>query len=408
MLSDRGRAPVPATLGRPAHPGCSVAGAADEGTFPRLEPWEAMEQAGSMTKSSSAGMTPPDGEGRSVGSAQVARGMDPAGPPAPVVRSGPQIEIVAPSDLLRLEREWAELWLRCPRVTPFGHPSWLLAWVRHYAPGRCSAVALRDGRRLVALLPVFCWDRALLLAGTGPSDRGEVLVMPGFEAEATRLVQALPEAAPEPFDCIDLQQLDGTNPLLAADLGDWAEERLDGDACLLAPLRGEHGLDAASGRQRSHWRQELRRLHRQGGTIGLVPTEDTGAAVEDLLTLNARRWGEQSVLRDRLLQALLRDAAPALAAAGLLRLHQVVLEERRIAVLFALAGRWAHHGYNSGYDPDYARFSPSAMLVGLAMSQAAQEGCRWFDFLRGHEGYKSVWGAAPIPMHRRILRPFAG
>ena len=81
------------------------------------------------------------------------------------------------------------------------------------------------------------------------------------------------------------------------------------------------------------------------------------------------------------------------------------MSAKRIAVLLVLAGPWAHHGYNGGFDPAHARLSPSAILVGLAMRQAAREGAREFDFLRGHEGYKRVWGAEPQPMHRRVLRP---
>ena len=136
----------------------------------------------------------------------------------------------------------------------------------------------------------------------------------------------------------------------------------------------------------------------------MVPPAEVEAAVEDLLALNARRWGADSVLRDGLLRALLRDAAPTLQEAGLLRLYQVALDGRRIAVLFVLAGPWAHHGYNGGFDPDHARLSPSAMLVGTAMAQAAREGRAWFDFLRGQESYKSIWGASAFAMRRRVLR----
>jgi CelD/BcsL family acetyltransferase involved in cellulose biosynthesis len=135
-----------------------------------------------------------------------------------------------------------------------------------------------------------------------------------------------------------------------------------------------------------------------------VPPEEVGPAVEDIVRLNALRWGEDSALADPLLAASLRDAGPALAAAGLLRLHEVRLGGERIAALFVMAGPWAHYGYNGGFDPAHARLSPSAILVGAAMAQAAREGMRAFDFLRGGEGYKSVWGAVPHPMHRRILR----
>ena len=319
--------------------------------------------------------------------------------------SPPDVLIVPPSGLHALEAEWDDLWRHCPCATPFQHPAWLLPWARHHAPGRCGAVALRAGGRLVGLLPVFCWEGALLLAGTGPSDRGDALLDPAFAAEAPRLLGALALAAPEPFDRLDLQQLAPDSPLLCPTPEGWTEERPEADACLVAPLLGEDGLAAASGRQRSHWRHSLRQLEKLGGTTGLAAPEEAADAIEDLLRLNRLRWGDAGVLADPLMQAHLRDAGPALARAGLLRLHQVLLKGERIAVLMVLAGPWAHHGYNGGFDPAHARLSPSAMLVGLAMRQAAREGARHFDFLRGHENYKRVWGAEPQPMRRRVLRP---
>ena len=319
--------------------------------------------------------------------------------------SPPEVVLVPPSGLDALEGEWDALWRRCPRATPFQSPAWLLTWARHYAPGRCGAATLRAEGRLVGLAPLFCWEGALLLAGTGPSDRGDALLDPAFAGEAPRLLAALPDAAPERFDRIDLQQLAPDSPFLCAVPEGWAEELPEGDACLVAPLTGEDGLAAASSRQRSHWRHSLRQLEKLGGTTGLAAPEEASEAIEDLLRLNALRWGDQGVLADPLMQAHLRDAGPALAQAGLLRLHQVTLGGERIAVLMVLAGPWAHHGYNGGFDPAHGKLSPSAILVGLAMARAAREGVPHFDFLRGHEGYKRVWGAEPQPMLRRVLRP---
>ncbi|EYD76965.1 glycosyl transferase, group 1 [Rubellimicrobium mesophilum DSM 19309] len=319
--------------------------------------------------------------------------------------SSPELAVVPPSGLFCLEAEWDALWRRCPRATPFQSPAWLLPWARHYAPDRCGAVTLRASDQLVGLAPVFCWEGALLLAGTGPSDRGDALLDPAHASEAPRLLAALPQAAPEPFDRLDLQQLGEDSPLLCPAPEGWTEERPEADACLVAPLTGEDGLARASGRQRSHWRHALRQLDKLGGTTGLATPEEIPEAIEDLLRLNRLRWGEAGVLADPLMQAHLRDAAPALVRSGLLRLHQAILDGQRIAVLLVLAGPWAHHGYNGGFDPAHARLSPSAILVGLAMRQATREGVRHFDFLRGHEGYKRVWGAEPRPMHRRVLRP---
>jgi CelD/BcsL family acetyltransferase involved in cellulose biosynthesis len=142
-----------------------------------------------------------------------------------------------------------------------------------------------------------------------------------------------------------------------------------------------------------------------GGSTGLVDGPEVVPAIEDLIRFNDLRWGEAGVLKDPLIRAFLLDAGPELDRAGLLRLWQVQLHGRRIAVLLVLAGLWAHHGYNGGFDPAEAKLSPSALLVGLAMERASQEGKSWFDFLRGNESYKALWGGRPWPLHRRVLRP---
>ena len=137
-----------------------------------------------------------------------------------------EVAVVPPGSLEGLAGEWDALWRRCPRATPFQHPAWLIPWARHHAPGRCGAVALRAEGRLVGLLPAFVWEGAALLAGTGPSDRGDALLAPGFEGHASCLLTALRSAVPEPFDRADLQQLAPDSPLLGPPAPEgWTEER---------------------------------------------------------------------------------------------------------------------------------------------------------------------------------------
>lgn len=121
-------------------------------------------------------------------------------------------------------------------------------------------------------------------------------------------------------------------------------------------------------------------------SLGEIP-----AALEDLVRLHALRWrerGEAGVLSNALLRRVLLDVAPGLAQAGLLPLWQVRLASRRIAALRALAGRAAQNYYLGGFDPEHARLSPSAALIGAAMARAHRKGASEFDFLRGAELYK--------------------
>ena len=323
--------------------------------------------------------------------------------------SRPAVKIIPPDGLAALRDEWAALWRRCPAATPFGAPEWVLPWARHYAPGRCGAVALRLAGRLAALVPVFCWEDAMLLAGTGPSDYGEALLEPGHEGAASALLTALPDVPCGAFERIDLRQLPPDSPFLDARAPDgWTEERRSDEPCHVAPLHGEDGLGAASRRRRSGWRYAMRRLGREAGAVELVPTGEAAAATADLVRLHGLRWrdrGEPGVLADPLLRGLLTDTAPELARSDLLRLYRLRIGGEVVAVLMALAGRRAHHYYLSGFDPAHARLSPSATLVGAAMAQAHGEGVPAFDFLRGAEPYKARWGACEHATHRRILTP---
>ena len=313
----------------------------------------------------------------------------------------PAIETVAPARIGDIAAEWRQLWRAVPAASPFLTPAWLGAWAETYAPGRTWAAALRDSGRLVALLPVFVWDDALLLAGTGPSDHGGALILPGYESWIEPLFEAAADAVDEPFGRIDLQQLSPNSPLAGLEVAGWRARTEAGDACVTLAL----GRAAAS-KARDDWHYIIRRLERQGGVIDLVARHEISEGIAELDRLHRLRWhtrDQPGMLADPLLRALLAAAAPLLAAEGLLRLHRLRLGSTTIAMLLALRGGDSICYFLSGFDPAYARFSPGTALVGSAIAGAAEEGAGTFDFLRGGEPYKYRWEAEDRPRLRRIF-----
>lgn len=109
------------------------------------------------------------------------------------------------------------------------------------------------------------------------------------------------------------------------------------------------------------------------------------------------------MLADPLLSALLRDALPKLADAGLLRLYRCRFAGEIIAVLFAMHREGRACYCLSGFDPAHRALSPGTVLIGTAIEQAAQEGSAEFDFLRGQEPYRHDWGATDRRRFRRTL-----
>jgi CelD/BcsL family acetyltransferase involved in cellulose biosynthesis len=59
--------------------------------------------------------------------------------------------------------------------------------------------------------------------------------------------------------------------------------------------------------------------------------------------------------------------------------------------------------YLSGFDPQWAAFSPGVLLIAHAIEEAIREGQQEFDFLRGNEPYKYLWGAQDSSTWQRTL-----
>jgi len=158
---------------------------------------------------------------------------------------GAVVTVIPPGRIEAMRGEWEQLWADTPRATPFAAPAWRLPWARHYAPGRCWAAALTIDGVLAAWLPVFCWQRAMLLAGTGPSDHGTALFRPGAERYAGALIDAALGALASSIERIEFYQLDPASPPLAAEPPHGWTAGLDTDEtcpALNLPAAGGMGL----------------------------------------------------------------------------------------------------------------------------------------------------------------------
>jgi CelD/BcsL family acetyltransferase involved in cellulose biosynthesis len=100
-----------------------------------------------------------------------------------------------------------------------------------------------------------------------------------------------------------------------------------------------------------------------------------------------------------------REAARAMLRAGMLRLYALLVAGRLAAVLYGFRDRRRFYYYLAGFDPALGKVSPGTLVVGHAIEEAAREGAGDFDFLRGQEAYKYLWGAQEQCNYRRRLTP---
>jgi CelD/BcsL family acetyltransferase involved in cellulose biosynthesis len=318
------------------------------------------------------------------------------------------IEIIRDDAMLKgLEPEWWDLWSACPAATPFQSPAWLLPWRRQFRDGELVTGTLRRCGRLVGLLPLFHLaeppEPRLLPLGAGNTDYLGGLFLPDVsQGEIDAVLRAV-----TPWKALDLPQLPPDSPLLRgpAPTG-WQDRSFPEEPCPILPLPAN--LPARMTQNLRYYRRRAE----QAGTVRFeTATPDRVVPLLDVLfRLHAARWaerGEAGVLADPRVERFHREAAPALARAGLLRLYALHLDDRPIAVLYGLAAKGRAYYYLSGFDPACAALGPGTLIVGHAIETAQREGAREFDFLRGSEAYKYRWGARDRPTWCRTLRHLA-
>ncbi len=287
-------------------------------------------------------------------------------------------------------------------------------------------IALRRGGRLIALAPHFIFvhpesgKRRVLFLGTPVADYSDLLVESPYRTVATRLILEHLAANHSRWDFLDFQQLQAGSPLLEADPPSGLTSQTSVQE--VCPVLHFHASNSAAGGAAEEALKEVvpsrmlerlgcyrRRLEKRGLVILEQARLDTFSELFDrFLELHEARWrgrGQKGVLFDQHLQEFHRESAYRFLRSGLLRLYAIRSNCRIIAAIYGFADRRHSYYYLSGFDPEFRSFSPGTLMIGCAIEEAVAEGCLTFDFLRGREPYKFMWGAKPQHNYRRQFGP---
>jgi len=310
-------------------------------------------------------------------------------------------ELASLPEIVSIEPEWRELWIRDPRATPFQSPDWLLPWSQYlWGGGQIRTLALYRDDTLAGLAPFFRWGLGpfcLSFLGSGITDYLDVLAEPDFAEEVARRIFDWLATQSRDCDWIDLQELRPDSPLISVAGGHWRKE-----SCAACPvLEISATLEQFLAGLDSQFRTSVRRAENRLSRCASLRIVEAGPAdvlplMQVLFQLHAARWEERDnpgMLSTAALQAFHREAALRFERAGVLRLYGLMAEERCIAVQYNLAAKGKVYAYLSGFDPEWARYSPGAVLLKHSIERAIEEGALEFDFLRKPEPFKYQWGA---------------
>jgi CelD/BcsL family acetyltransferase involved in cellulose biosynthesis len=314
-------------------------------------------------------------------------------------------------DLAHLEHiksEWSRFVLGLERVTPFQLPEWQLAWWRHFGAGRLHVMLFRNMDSLVGIVPCYISEgpdrKIMALIGSGIAGYLEPPIAPAHRAEVANLLKGhlLGNAG---WDVCDWRDVEGNSPLASLQLGD----KFD----LKAMPDGQWSEVLIQGTFQQYWEGRSFALRRnflkyldKAAFADRPRFEIVNQADPEFVNAMIRMQGEQA---DSFAQAkdgaaaFLADLARVLDNADMLQIFGLRFNRKIVAVLFAFMYRNTLYGFAGGHDPEFEAQGFGRLLLFETLRHAFERGFRSWNFLRGNEPYKLLWGAQMRPTARTVI-----
>lgn len=277
---------------------------------------------------------------------------------------------------------------------PFLAHEWHETYWRSLGEGTPEIVLVRDGGQPLALAPLTRRaDGALWFSGDDLTDVLDVLAAraEGLDAVASHLARA--------GTALELRFIPEGSPTLAILPRVLAAA---GFAVEAAPLvvsprvslatSFEEQVSELGKKDRHELRRKMRRLE-AAGAPSFAWVDDLDASLGRFVSWHRRAPGEKAEFLTTARERFFRELARAGAPAGWLRIGELRIDGRAIAVLFALEWDGTLAAYNAAVDPDAVALSPGILLHAYAMRDAIGRGLATYDLLRGDEPYKYDLGA---------------
>jgi CelD/BcsL family acetyltransferase involved in cellulose biosynthesis len=292
---------------------------------------------------------------------------------------------------------------------PFVLPPWLTAWWPSFAGIQTPyLLSIRAKERLVGLAPLMRrGPEARLMGDNDLCDHLDFIVAPQ-RAQAFYL-HLLDHLAADGIRRLVLpsvrEDASATTALLPVARQWGARVQCERQAQLFAmdlPGSWEAYLEGLRGKERHEIRRKLRRLE-EAGRINLRCVRSAAAlpaAMETFIHLFKINRAAKADFMTGSMPAFFRRLAEKMAAAGLLRLYFLELDDVAIAAVMCFDHGSTVYLYNNGYDAAYRRLSPGLLCKVLTIRQSIRDGRHIYDFLKGSEKYKQHLGGRPVNLLR--------
>ena len=233
------------------------------------------------------------------------------------------------------------------------------------------------------------------------SDNLDLIARSGREADTVSSVLSALESSPNMWDVLDLRRISAESPALPHLLegvrqrGWIVTETRVPHAVLDLPSTWEVFLERFTSHTRRRLSRSIRLLAAEGAAYRVCETAgDITTYLDALFALQAQRWalrGQRPGPAEQAQRQFLDRLTPRLLARHRLELDMLELDGRPIAAQLGVHYGDTYQNLHTGFDPSFARFSPSVALAGQVVRRLLARGIRHYDYLHGDEPYKLRW-----------------
>jgi CelD/BcsL family acetyltransferase involved in cellulose biosynthesis len=315
----------------------------------------------------------------------------------------------------QIKSEWTRFASGLERVTPFQLPEWQLTWWRHFGEGRLHVMLFRSLDTLVGIIPCYQTEeqgrRTLKLMASGIASYLEPPIAPRQRTEVTNLLKGH-LLANNAWETCDWRDVESNSPLAGLQLDDRFELKAAPDSeWSQAPIQGTF-QQYWEGRSFSLRRNFLKYL--DTASVADRPRfEVVTQADPEFVNAVIRLQGEQAATFAHAKDgsaAFLADLARVFDDADMLRVFGLRHNRKLVAATLAFVHRNTVYAFAGGHDPEFEALGFGRLLLFESLRHSFQQGWRAWNFLRGNEPYKLLWGAqmtptARITIERKPQRP---
>ena len=311
-----------------------------------------------------------------------------------------------------LEQDWNFLLTKAD-VTAFQTFEWLRSWWTYFGKNRqLQLLVFRNEDQIVGIAPMFKESvqvcrvsiaTRLQFLGCPLSDYHEIIIHTGFEVPVLNSFAEFLRHTSEEWDILEIETVSERSPLTQLLPRLLSEHGIvvypyQGSVCpqLELPDSWESFLQQVGQNTRHNIKRKRRNLEQKFIVeVELFNKEkdNVRSGTEAFVSLHGQRWksvGYPSAFDDETHRSFHIEIAEKFARRGWLRLYFLKVDNQRVAVSFDFNYNRRIHVYQSqAHGPrEIMKHSPGFLVKVEAIRNGIAEGMKYYDLLRGDEGYK--------------------